>query len=205
MNRSSLVLVFVAACGFSPSGGVGPDAGSVEPDAADLAQDAAVDALIDGSTDASVDASTDAAVLPLASIVCSATTVDGLPKLVLTFGGDIQSGFLGSSVAMPAEIYYGSNLEDFTVSGSCGNTWAVPYPQGCQKPSVQWGPSPRLVLEPEVDFLNVALRYADNSVYWGDLKTSDGDPVGFAVSGLDCRIELTGGGTGGYIRTRPNP
>lgn len=203
MKHASLAFVLLAACTFNPDGGDGSDADVVvDIDAADLIEDAAVDA----SIDAPIDAGTDAALIPLASIVCSATTVDGLPKLVLTFSGDIRSGFLsGSPGSSPVEIYYGSNHEDFTVSGTCEGTWTVPYSSGCRKPTAVWGPSPQLVLEPEVDYLNVALRYADDSVHWGDLKTSDGDPVGFVVSGLDCRIELTEGGTGGYIRTHPNP
>jgi hypothetical protein len=201
---SSLLL---AACGFDPGGaplGDEPDGG---PDG-DAASDA--DAAQDAAPDASPDA--DLGVPPAATIACTTETIDGYPKIVLTFGGDIATGFLGADPgSAPAEIAYGSDDEDLAVTNSCGNTWAVPYPAGCHKHSVAWGAAPRLLLEPEVDRLNVALRHADGTVRWGDLKTADGDGVGFAVSGsgtagnlaFDCRIELIDGGQGGLIRTRP--
>ncbi|MEK7545654.1 MAG: hypothetical protein AAB554_01085 [Patescibacteria group bacterium] len=189
-----------AACSFDvsglpaedvPDGGADTDGGT----GADASDDAAFG--VDAYT------GTDAAP-PAATIVCSNETTDGYPKVILTFGGDIASGFLGADPGTAIDaIEYGSNQEDYVVSSSCGDTWAIPYPSGCQKRSAVWGVAPRLVLEPEVDYLNVALRYGDGTIRFGDLKTSDGDPPGFAVSGLDCRIELVDGGTGGYIRTKP--
>lgn len=190
-----------AACEFSPGGApaAAPDAGTES----DAGSDADGGAETDGAPAPDADPGTDAA-LPTATIVCSQETVDGYPKVVLTFGGDIASGFLGASPgATPDHVAYGSNTEDLAVTNSCGDTWAVPYPSGCQKQAPPWSAAPRLIIEPEVDYLNVALVYAGGTVRWGDLKTSDGDGVGFTVSGLDCRIESIDGGTGGYIRTKP--
>lgn len=206
MKHAIITCCFLAACSFDPGGAPladGPDAGSDTDAGPDT------DAMADGGTDA--DPGTDAAP-PAATIACAAETIDGYPKIVLTFGGDIASGFLGADPgSAPLEIAYGSDHEDYAVSGSCGSTWTVPYPSGCLKNVAVWGPSPRLVLEPEVDGLNVALRYADGTVRWGDLKTADGDDVGFAIGGsgsagglpFDCRIALLDGGQGGTIRTRP--
>lgn len=180
---------FLSACTFDPSGVayVGPDA-------------VAVDTGSDG----------DAASGAVATIVCSTETVGGHAKQVLTFGGDIETGFLGDPPhAAPVAIEYGTDpgREDSAVASTCPNTWAVPYQAGCMKPLAAWGARPKLVLEPEVDFLNVTLRYADGSVRWGDLKTADGDAPGFEVSGsgpgYDCRIELVSGGDGGYLRIDP--
>ncbi len=206
-NFALALSLLVAACSFEPGGaplGTEPDAGSDT--------DADADADTDAAPDAAPDAGTDAAP-PSATIVCTTETIDGYPKVVLTFGGDIASGFLGADPGTtPDGIMYGSDTEDLAFSNSCGgNLWAVPYPAGCNKHTAVWGPSPRLYLEPEVDRLNVALHYGGATVRWGDLKTSDGDDVGFAVSGsgtvangsFDCRIELIDGGTGGVIRTKP--
>ena len=193
-------LFLLSACEFHP-GGL-PYEG--EPDAAAADGDAGADG---GDADAAPDADpgTDAAP-PAATIVCSNAVIDGYPKIVLTFGGDIGSGFLGADPgAAPEAVAYGSNQEDLATINSCHDTWAVPYPIGCTKHVANWGAAPQLYLEPEVDYLNVALLYPAAPVRWGDLKTADGDPVGFTVSGLDCRIELVDGGTGGYIRTHPGP
>lgn len=205
MKHSIICLALVGACGFSPDGADVSDAGTT--DAVVLPRDAAIDASLDAHlVDAQFDASVDASAPPTAFIVCSNELVDGIPKVVLTLSGDIQSGLLDDPTgANPLGVYYGSNQEDLTFTNSCQGTWEVPYSSGCRKSSAAWGPSPKLYLEPEVDYLNVAVLYADGSKRWGDLKTADGDPVGFVVSGLDCRIELTEGGTGGYIRTHPNP
>jgi len=195
----------LAACSFEPGGVAyeGPDAGD-DADAATVQDGASV---ADGGADVMTDADPGT---PAATIACTTETVDGYPKIVLTFGGDVLTGFLGDDPGVvPAVIEYGSNEEDSAVRNSCGDTWAVPYPVGCTKNSPVWGAEVKLYVEPEVDFLNVALRYGDGTVRWGDLKTSDGDSVGFDVSGsgtagniaFDCRIELTGGGAGGYIRT----
>lgn len=208
MKKIFATLPFLfAACSFDPGGApLGP-----EPDAGadgDAASDA--DAGADASPDASIDAGPGTP--PAATIACTTETIDGYPKIVLTFGGDIATGFLGADPgSAPVEIAYGSDHEDLAVTNSCGNTWAVPYPSGCLKHTAVWGASPRLLVEPEVDRVNVALRHADGTVRWGDLKTADGDGVGFAVSGsgtagnlaFDCRIELIDGGQGGLIRTRP--
>jgi hypothetical protein len=195
----SLILIascLFAACSFE-AGGVYdplPDA-STDADG-DAAQDAGADA-DDAAPDADPGASP-------ATIACTATTVDGYPKVVLTLGGDIEAAFLGDDpAASPVRIAYGSDQEDLAVLNGCPNTWAVPYAVGCNKPEAAWGSAPQLFLEPEVDGLNLALIYDDGTVRWGDLKTSDGDAVGFSVSGLDCRVELSGGGTGGLIRTKP--
>lgn len=197
--------LLASACSFEPGGAPptdGPDAGA--------------DAGLDG--DAAPDAAPDAepgpdAAPPAATITCTSEMIDGYPKVVLTFGGDIASGFLGDDPGMtPDGIMYGSDEEDLAFRNSCGgDTWSVPYPSGCNKHTAVWGAAPRLYLEPEADRLNVALHYGGTTVRWGDLKTSDGDDVGFTVSGsgtvgngtFDCRIELTGGGTGGIIRTKP--
>lgn len=189
-----------AACSFNPGGLPAEDVPDGGADA-----DASTDA--DGGTDAvpAPDAApgTDAAP-PAATIVCSTETIDGYPKIVLTFGGDIVSGFLGADPGTaPDSVEYGSNQEDLATINSCHDTWAIPYPGGCTKHAAAWGSAPKLYLEPEADYLNVALYYADGTVRWGDLKTADGDDVGFTVSGLDCRIELIDGGLGGYIRTHP--
>ncbi|HJV33062.1 MAG TPA: hypothetical protein VJ694_03475 [Patescibacteria group bacterium] len=188
-----------AACSFNPGG-------LPAEDVPDGGEDASADT--DGGADAApaLDAAmsgTDAAP-PSATIVCSTETIDGYPKIVLTFGGDVLSGFLGADPgSAPDSVEYGSNLEDLAVTNSCPGTWTIPYPSGCTKHAAVWGSAPKLYLEPEVDYLNVALYYADGTVRWGDLKTADGDDVGFTVSGLDCRIELIDGGQGGYIRTHP--
>lgn len=191
--------LLAAACSFDPGGaplGEEPDAGADTDAGPDAGEDAAPDAAPDAGTDAAP---------PAATITCSMETIDGYPKVVLTFGGDVASGFLGADPGTPPEgIMYGSDSEDLGFSNSCGgNLWAVPYPSGCNKHTAVWGPSPRLYLEPEVDRLNVALHYGGTTVRWGDLKTSDGDGAGFTVTGLDCRIELIDGGTGGIIRTKP--
>jgi hypothetical protein len=195
-------MLLVSAClftafTFDPGG---PASDDDAPDAGEFGDDAAADT---GDAALDADAGADAAP-PAATIACAHEAIDGYPKVVLTFGGDIESGFLGEPTgAEPSYIAYGSNQEDLAVNNGCpGGSWTVPYPSGCGKPTAAWGTAPKLVLEPEVDELNVALVYDDGSSRWGDLKTDDGDGVGFTVSGLDCRVELTGGGTGGYIRTK---
>ena len=202
----SLILIsacLLAACSFDPSGA--PGDGSDDDDGID-AGDLGIDAVLD-TPDA--DPGT-----PSASIICSTTVIDGYPKVVLTFGGDIEAALLGDpSGAEPVKIAYGSDQEDLAVRNSCTGTWDVPYqPAGCNKPTAAWGEAPQLILEPEVDRLNVALIYDDGTVRWGDLKTSDGDAVGFTVTtddgaapelGLDCHVEVSADGTGGTIRTKP--
>jgi hypothetical protein len=197
-HLSIICVLFFAACEFNPSGS------EYLPDTDAAASDTDAGSDVDASADAGADADTDAAPpTGPATIVCSAETIDGLPKIVLTFGGDFQAGFLGDApAAAPVAIEYGSNVEDAALAAACPNRWAVPYQAGCTKPSTAWSVAPRLILEPETDFLNVAIRYADGTVRWGDLMTTD-DPVGFDVSGADCSIMLVNGGAGGYLRTHP--
>ncbi|HTK60427.1 MAG TPA: hypothetical protein VL283_04485 [Candidatus Baltobacteraceae bacterium] len=200
-HLSIICALFFAACEFNPGGLPADDDADAGADT-DAAPD--TDADVGSDAGAEADAAPDAAPPSgPATIVCSAETIGGLPKIVLTFGGDFSTGFLGEApAAAPVAIEYGSNVEDADLAAACPNKWAVPYQAGCTKPSAAWSAAPRLILEPETDFLNVAIRYADGTVRWGDLKTSD-DPVGFEVSGADCYVMLVDGGAGGYFRTHP--
>jgi|GEM_PF-3359730 len=193
-----------AACAFDPGGLPAPDAPDGGGDLADA------DPGLDGDVLLDADPGADAA--PAAAfIACTTETIDGYPKIVLTFTGDIASGFLGDDPGtLPTIVAYGSDGEDLAVKNSCGgDTWGVPYPSGCTKHSPAWGPTVRLLIEPEVDFMNVALLYPGGIVRWGDLMTSDDDGVGFQVSGsgtfgggsYNCGLEVLADGSGGSIRT----
>lgn len=204
MRASVLITAsFLAACSFH-AGGV-----PLDPDASGDAAAAASDGgPIDASVDvAAIDAAPDAAP-PAATITCSTAMINGQLRQVLTLGGDVESGFLGAQpTSSPYRLEYGSDIDSQSAMSSCPSLWTVPYDGNCTKQYSDWGPTPTLYLDPQVDDLNLAIIYADGTVRWGDLKTSDGDGVGFTVSGsgsgYDCRIVLTGGGTGGYVRIDP--